>query len=471
MTNPTSSPADRQEREERSPFETSPPSALGTARRWVLLAVVVGAAVAAAWWFTRGGKAAEAATQPGAAADSAGSPVMLTPEAANRIGVTYAVVERGSLTAEVRTVGLVTYDETRVKTIAPKVDGYVEQLLVAFTGQPVEENDPLLRIYSPMLVTAQEELLLAKKLVADLSSGSSEAVRNAESLLSGARRRLKYWDIPDEDVARVERTGEVQKTLTLRSPLRGVVVQKNVSSGQRIMAGDAVYQVADLREVWLEGEVFERDLAAMRLGQTVTAEFAAMPGRPRQGRVAYVSPTISAETRTTKVRVALPNPDLVLKPGMYATIHIRGDARTSVLSVPRSAVLVTGKRVLVFVKGADGMLTPREVELGGNNDDRAEILRGVKAGETVVASATFLVDAESNLGSALAAMANMPGMGVSPPKGAPPPNKPAAREPAAKQPEPMPNMPGMDHSAKNPAAKGADPMATMPGMDHPAKNP
>jgi membrane fusion protein, copper/silver efflux system len=410
MIDHSSSPAGPQERDERSPFESSPPTALGTARRVVLLTLVIGAAVAAAWWFTRAGKHAETAPRASTAADSSGSPVMLTPESANRIGVTYAVVERGSLASEVKTVGLVTYDETRVKTIAPKVDGYVEQLFVAFTGQPVEVNDSLLRIYSPMLVTAQEELLLARKLTADVANGSPEAVRNAESLLLSARRRLKYWDVPDEDIARVERTGEVQKTLTLRSPLRGVVVQKNVSSGQRIMAGDAVYQVADLREVWLEGEVFERDLAAIRLGEMVTAEFAALPGRPRQGRIVYVSPTISAETRTTKIRVALPNADLVLKPGMYASLQIRGDARRDVLSVPRSAVLATGMRVLVFVKGADGTLTPREVELGGNTDDRVEIRRGLAAGETVVSSATFLIDAESNLGAALGAMANMPGM-------------------------------------------------------------
>ena len=410
MTDHTSSPAGQQARDERSPFESSQSTALGTARRVVLLTLVIGAAVVAAWWFTRAGKHAETAPRASTAADSSGSPVMLTPESANRIGVTYAVVERGSLASEVKAVGLVTYDETRVKTIAPKVDGYVEQLFVAFTGQPVEVNDSLLRIYSPMLVTAQEELLLARKLTFDVANGSPEAVRNAESLLSSARRRLKYWDVPDEDIARVERTGEVQKTLTLRSPLRGVVVQKNVSSGQRIMAGDAVYQVADLREVWLEGEVFERDLAAIRLGEMVTAEFAAMPGRPRQGRIVYVSPTISAETRTTKIRVALPNADLVLKPGMYASIQIRGDARRDVLSVPRSAVLATGTRVLVFVKGADGTLTPREVELGGNTDDRVEIRRGLAAGETVVSSATFLIDAESNLGSALGAMTNMPGM-------------------------------------------------------------
>src|ERR1019366_3159216 len=292
--------------------------------------------------------------------------------------------------------------------------------------------------------------LLAKKLAADVANGSPEAVRNAESLLSSARRRLKYWDVPDEDIARVERTGEVQKTLTLRSPLRGVVVQKNVSSGQRIMEGDAVYQVADLREVWLEGEAFERDLAAMRLGQTVIAEFAALPGQPRQGRILYVSPTISAETRTTKIRVALSNADLMLKPGMYATLTIRGDARTNVLSVPRYGGVVTGKRVLVFVKGADGTLAPREVELGGNTDERVEILRGVKVGETVVASATFLIDAESNLGAALGGMANMPGMDVSPAQPAAPIRTPAPKTPSAKQPDPMANMPGMDHPAKKP---------------------
>ena len=450
MIDHSSSPAGPQERDERSPFESSPPTALGTARRVVLLTLVIGAAVAVAWWFTRAGKASAAAPRASTVADSSGGPVMLTPESANRIGVTYAVVERGSLAADVKAVGLVTYDETRVKTIAPKVDGYVEQLFVAFTGQPVEVNDSLLRIYSPMLVTAQEELLLAKKLVADVANGSPEAVRNAESLLSSARRRLKYWDVPDEDIARVERTGEVQKTLTLRSPLRGVVVQKNVSSGQRIMAGDAVYQVADLREVWLEGEVFERDLAAIRLGEMVTAEFAALPGQPRQGRIVYVSPTISAETRTTKIRVALPNADLVLKPGMYASLQIRGDARRDVLSVPRSAVLATGTRVLVFVKDADGTLTPREVELGGNTDDRVEIRRGLTAGETVVSSATFLIDAESNLGAALGAMTNMPGMDVSPAKPAAPIRTPAPKTPSAKQPDPMANMPGMVTPAKKP---------------------
>ena len=454
MTNPASASGDQTEREDRSPFG-SPPTASGVARRVVLLVVLIGATAAAAWWFTRTAKPAVATPVQSTVTDSNGSPVMLTAESAKRIGVTYALVERGSLSSAIRTVGLVSYDETKVKTIAPKVDGYVEQLYVAYTGQPVQVNDSLLRLYSPMLLTAQEELLLAKKLAADVANGSPEAVRNAESLLSSARRRLKYWDISDEDIARVERTGEVQRTVTLRSPLRGVVVQKNVSSGQRIMAGDAVYQVADLREVWLEGEVFERDLAAIRLGETVTAEFAAMPGQPRHGRIVYVSPTISAETRTTKIRIALANDDLALKPGMYATIQIAGEERRNVLSVPRSAVLATGTRVLVFVKGADGTLTPREVELGGNTDDRVEIRRGLTAGETVVSSATFLIDAESNLGSALGGMAGMPGMSVSTPKTVAPESKPVAKEPATKE----------------PATKNPDPMANMPGMATPPKKP
>jgi Cu(I)/Ag(I) efflux system membrane fusion protein len=224
--------------------------------------------------------------------------------------------------------------------------------------------------------------------------------------------------------------------------------------------------VADLREVWLEGEVFERDLPAVNLGQAVSAEFASAPGRPREGRITYIAPTIAPDTRTAKIRVALLNVDGALKPGMYATIHIRDDGRRDALSVPRGAVLMTGTRVFVFVKGADGMLTPREVELGGNTDERQEIRRGVAEGETVVASATFLVDAESNLGAALGAMANMPGMDIGAPKSASPSKDSAAKASGTKTPDPMANMPGMDRSVKKP-----DPMADMPGMVHTPKKP
>jgi Cu(I)/Ag(I) efflux system membrane fusion protein len=342
-------------------------------------------------------------------------PVTLSGEQERRIGVTYAVATRGALDKEVRTVGQITADETRLQTISPKIDGFVERLLVNATGQPVSAGQPLLTIYSPMLVQAQEELLLAKRLQSDVAAGSSDARRSATDLLDAARRRLAYWDIPPRDVAAIERSGTVRRTLTLYSPATGYVLEKNVVAGQRIMAGDALYRVADLRTVWVEGEVFEQDLANVRVGQVVHADFQALPGEHRMGRIAYVYPTVNPETRTARVRVVFANADLHLKPGMYATLRITGAERADVLTIPRDAVLSTGERNIVFVRDAHGQLVPREVALGATNDQRVEILRGLTAGETVVASATFLIDAESNLGKALGGMGDMPGMDMSTP--------------------------------------------------------
>ena len=343
--------------------------------------------------------------------------VSLSADQARRIGVTYATAMVSPLETEVRTIGQVTYDETRLRTISPKIDGFVEQLLVNATGQPVSVGQPLLTIYSPMLVQAQEELLLAKRLQRDVAAGSDEAQRSAADLLMSSRRRLAYWDISPSEIAAIEQSGQVRRTLTLRSSAGGYVLEKSVVAGQRIMAGDALYRVADLSAVWVEGEVFEQDLAKVRVGQAVHADFQALPGAHRLGRIAYVYPTINPDTRTARVRVVLPNGDMTLKPGMYATLRIVGTPRSAVLTVPRSAVLSTGERNIIFVKDAHGAIAPREVTLGATSDTRIEVLRGLAAGETVVASATFLVDAESNLGTALGGMGNMPGMEVSvPPK-------------------------------------------------------
>ena len=350
-------------------------------------------------------------------AASKGTPVMLTAADAQRIGVTYAPVVLGPLAREVRTVGQVTFDETRVRSIALKIDGFVERLIVNSTGQAVYAGQPLLTIYSPMLVTAQEELLLAKRLQVDVAAASGDTRRGADDLLSSARRRLAYWDISAAEISEIERSGRVRKTLTLRAPVGGYVLEKNVLAGQKIMAGEALYKVADLSTLWVEGEVFEQDLSTVRVGGSVQADFAALPGAPRTGRISYVYPTLNPQTRTVRVRVVLSNANLLLKPGMYATIRIAGVERANVLTVPRSAVLSTGERSIVFVREANGQLTPREVALGTSNDDRIEVLRGVSGGETVVASATFLVDAESNLGTALGGMGNMPGMEMkTPPK-------------------------------------------------------
>ena len=378
-------------------------------------------AVAGVYLATRKKAAVAATVAPGPASVPASGDiakaVMLSASDARRIGVTYATASEGPLTKEVRTVGQVMVDETRVRTIAPKIDGWVERLIVNATGQYVSAGQPLLTIYSPMLVSTQEEFVLAAHLQSDLSSASSDARRNAEELLMSARRRLAYWDIPESEIAGIERTGNVSKTLTLRAPTSGYVLEKNVLGGQKIMAGDALFKVADLSDVWIEGQVFEQDLAGVRVGQVVHADFQALPGEHRMGRIAYIYPTLDPESRTARVRVVMPNGGMTLKPGMYATIRIVGNERATVLSVPRSAVLSTGERSIVFVHAANGSLVPREVSLGRTNDERVEILRGLTAGESVVASATFLVDAESNLGTALGGMGNMPGMDIkTPPK-------------------------------------------------------
>jgi len=305
--------------------------------------------------------------------------------------------------------------------VTARVDGWVEQLFVNFTGQPVRIGEPLFTLYSPMLVSAQQELLVAKRLGGEVAAGTSDAVRGSSDLLESARRRLLYWEVAPEDVRRIEESAEIRKTIPFHSPVRGVVIEKPVIAGQRVMAGETIYRIADLRNVWLTGEIFERDLPSVRLGLQVVAEFPALPGAPRTGRITYIYPTLDPETRTVRVRVELANPDLALKPGMYATFSFAA-ATEPVLSVPRSAVLATGKRNLVFVLLPDRMLAPREVTIGLATDERIEVLAGLTEKDSVVASATFLVDAESNLGSLLGGMGNMPGMDITAPR--PTPSKP-----------------------------------------------
>jgi len=407
-------------------------------------AVVLIAAVVITWAASRRQVVtAEGHNHVAPQAAAAATPVMISDDVARRIGVTYAPVIMAPLAREVRTVGQVTFDETRLTSVSPKIDGWVEQLYVNFTGQFVRRGDPLFSIYSPMLVTAQEELVLAKRLAVDVSSGTPEAARGAQDLVVAARRRLLYWNVPDADVARLEATGEVQRTVTLRAPVSGYVVDKPVLAGQQIMAGTAVYRIADLSVVWIEGDVFEQDIALVRVGGHVTVEVEAYPGERFHGRVEYVNPTLNADSRTLRVHVHMANPGLRLKPGMYATIQLTGVAGGPVMSVPRSAVLETGTRALVFVKRSDGMLEPRLVVPGAANADRMSIVSGLSPADTVVASATFLIDAESNLKAAIDAMAGMPGMDTAAPK---PGTTAPAKAPVVKPPMRKPDDdPHADH--------------------------
>ncbi|MGD2067180.1 MAG: efflux RND transporter periplasmic adaptor subunit [Gemmatimonadota bacterium] len=383
-------------------------------RNQIALSVIVVAAALAVVAFqlrtgepANDGGAMEGHNHAAMGAGSAQKPVHLSPEDARRIGVTFAEVERRGLDLAVQTLGTVAYDETRLATVNPKIDGWVEELFVDFTGAPVREGQPLLAVYSPKLVSAQEELVLAARLLRD--AGEGRPADNARGLLESARRRLAYWDIPEEEIRRIEETGEMRKTLTLRSPASGVVVEKNVVEGDRIMPGMTVYRIADLSRVWIEADVFEKDLGVVREGQTASASFEAFPGRAFAARVTYVYPTVSMDTRTGRIRLELPNPDQILKPGMYARISLDVPPTGKTLVVPRSAVLSTGARSLIFVRAADGTLVPREVTAGRTVGRHVEILAGVEAGERVVSSAAFLVDAESNLGALTAGMEDMEG--------------------------------------------------------------
>ncbi len=330
-------------------------------------------------------------------------PVHLDAEAQRRIGVTFAIAERRSLTVAVRAVGTVTYDETRLTTVSPKVEGWAEKLYVDFTGKAVLQGEPLLELYSPALVSAQEELILARRLVEGTADPGSRAALNAQDLLASARRRLAYWDVPADQVALIEDTGAATKTIMLRAPASGIIVEKNVVEGTRIGPGMEVYRIADLARVWVEAELFEKDLGLIEVGAHAVITFEAYPGETFEGLVTYVYPEVTADARTGRMRLELANPDLRFRPGMYATVELHPPTPAPVLVVPRSAVLGTGTRDVVFVSAGGGAFQPRLVTLGRSTGDVIEILAGLAEGETVVASASFLIDAESNLGAAMRA--------------------------------------------------------------------
>lgn len=340
--------------------------------------------------------------------------VHLTSAQARALGVAYTAVRRDALTRVIRTVGEVESPEPAVVDVTPKIDGYVEHLFVSSTGDAVRRGEPLLTLYSPALVAAQEELLTARRLAARSDASDSDAWRAAHDLIAAARRRLAYWDISSDQIDRLERTGDITKTLTLIAPVTGLVLDKRVLEGQQVHPGQALYRLADLSRVWVEGDVFEQDLRLVRVGERVHIEVAAYPGQHLMGTVSFVYPVVDDRSRTNRVRVIVANPGLKLKPGMFATMYFDARVAADALVVPREAVIMTGERNLVFVRGADGMLEPRDVVLGAHTEDRVEVLRGLRLGDSVVTAANFLVDAESRLGGGEGAMPGMAGMPMSP---------------------------------------------------------
>jgi len=343
--------------------------------------------------------------------DESGVPVReavhLTAEQERALGVVYTTIARGELTRTIRAVGRIEAAEPNIADVTPKIDGFVERLHVNTTGEAIRRGQPLLTIYSPMLVAAQEELLTAKRLAAQVDSSAGEAHRSAKGMLEAARRRLAYWDITSEQIARVESTGEVTRTLTLVAPVNGIVLEKDVVEGQRFAPGLRLYRLADLSTVWVEGELFEQDLQFVQEGSQAHIEVAAYPGVHLMGRVSFVYPTVDESSRTNRVRLTVANPDLRLKPGMYATVYFDVRIGDDVVGVPVDAIVATGERNLVFHRHEDGSLHPHEVVLGARAGGLVQVLAGLEEGDVIVASANFLVDAESRLA---ATGGSMPGM-------------------------------------------------------------
>ncbi|MFQ5703448.1 MAG: efflux RND transporter periplasmic adaptor subunit [Gemmatimonadales bacterium] len=338
--------------------------------------------------------------------------VHVTEDEASRLGITFAEAKVRSLDKTIRAVGFVRVAEPRMHWVAPKIGGWIEKLYVDFEGDWVQKGQPLLEIYSPQLVSAQEELILARNLQRSLASSSILQVRSAsDTLLNSARQRLEYWDISEKQIAELERTGKVKRTLTLESPWSGIVMDKNVLIGSATKPGQQLYMIADLSVVWIETEFYEADLSLIAEGQSADVSVTAYPGESFPGRLEYVYPTLDEKTRTLKARIAVRNKGNRLKPGFYATVRLSANVADSALAIPASAIIRTGERELVFVVQPSGMLEPRDVRLGLRAGKWVQVLEGLQPGERLVNSATFLIDSESNLAAAMAGMAGMAGMG------------------------------------------------------------
>jgi membrane fusion protein, copper/silver efflux system len=328
----------------------------------------------------------------------------LSPSQIRQFGVTFGTVDVRRLTTTARTTGVVVFDETRLVQVTPKFGGFVERLYVNATGQPVRRGQALLDVFSPELLAAQQELLLAGQLERQLGRSAVPGVPgNSTDLVDAAKRRLRLWDVSEAQIDEVIRTGQPRRTLTLYAPASGVVTAKQVVEGQSIVSGQALYTIADLSAVWIDVQLRESDVAAVQKGTAADIEITGLAGHPLKGRVAYVYPTLDSASRTVRARIEVSNTGNLLKPGMYATVRLITPTRTA-LTIPNSALLRTGERNIVFVDMGSGTLMPRDVEVGAVTSDYTEVLAGLQPGQRVVTSAQFLLDSESNLAEVMRSM-------------------------------------------------------------------
>jgi len=341
--------------------------------------------------------------------DMTSAGVNVSPERQQLVGIRTATADVRPMIQKIRTVGIVTYDETRVAQVFSKVEGWIEKLVVNYTGKLVQKGQPLFTLYSPDLVSTQEEYLLALKAKETLGSSSiKEISAGADSLLESAHRRLSLWDISEEQINNLEKTGKPQRTLTFYSPISGFVLKKDALQGMRVMPDKELYTIADLSTVWVNADIYEYELAHIHVGQKATINLSYFPARNFVGKVAWISPIMDEKTRTAKVRLEFANRDFILKPEMYANAEIEINAGRK-LAVPDEAVLDSGLRKVVFLDKGEGRFEPAEVKIGNKFDGYYEVLEGLSPGERILASAGFLLDSESRLKEAMGAMAGMAG--------------------------------------------------------------
>jgi Cu(I)/Ag(I) efflux system membrane fusion protein len=337
---------------------------------------------------------------------SAGPTIRIDPVTIQNMGVKTATAKRETLTKTLRTVGMVTYKEPQQYSINSKISGWVERLYVNETGQFVKKGQPLMAIYSPDLVSAQQEYLLALRNNSALKDSRFPSIaQGGQSLLEASRERLRYWDISEGQIRQLEKTGKVRKNLILYAPYNGIVTQKMVTEGMHVQAGQGLLQLSDISSVWIDADVYEYELPWLKTGQSARVVFPYAPEKALEGKISYIYPYVDQKTRTTKVRLEFPNPGYKLKPQQYVNVYLQTQKVKDALVIPNNAILDSGTKQTVFVALEGGKFQPRKVKIGLQGDDgQTQILQGLADGEKVVTSAQFLLDSESQLKEAIQKM-------------------------------------------------------------------
>jgi Cu(I)/Ag(I) efflux system membrane fusion protein len=330
--------------------------------------------------------------------------VSIDPARQQLIGLEVAHAELGPVGGAWRTNGRVAVDETRVHHVNVKFSGFMDRVYADFVGRPVRRGEPIFSIYSPELVAAQEEYLLALRTRKNLGDSGSLG-KDGDALVDAARRKLELWDVPRSESERIEKSGQPSRTLTFYSPATGVVTKKDVVPGMRVNAGDMPFEIVDLSRVWVLADAYETDLRQVKVGMTASLTLKAFPNRTFSGRVAFIDPLLDPKSRTAKVRVEFPNPTGELRPEMFGEVVLQGKSRQGI-RIPADAVIHSGTQTVVFVALGNGKFQPREVKLGESNPDHVEVVSGLEQGEGIVTRANFLIDSESRLRASLASLAS-----------------------------------------------------------------